>query len=264
MTLAQAAVLFDLDGTLIDPAGGITGGIAAALQEAGLPIPSDQALQAMVGPRLSHALQEFAGVPEQRVDEVIALYRRHYRTTGMAASRVYPGIRETLAELRARGYALAVATQKPRTLALELLGLHGLVESFDTVQGSSDDESAQGPGHGVPLGKQQIIAAALEELGAPASAVMVGDRYQDVEGATANGLPCIGVAWGFAVEGELERAGAASVVSSTEELLRGLPGPAGAHSGEPPLAGREAAATVAVFGGAVVDGAAEEEDHGRI
>jgi len=264
VTLAQAAVLFDLDGTLVDPAGGITGGIASALQEAGLPVPSDQALEAMVGPRLSHALQEFAGVPAHRVDEVIGLYRRHYRSTGMAASRVYPGIRDLLVELRARGYALAVATQKPRTLARDLLAQHGLLESFDAVQGSSDDETAQAPGQGVPLGKQQIIAAALQDLGAPASAVMVGDRYQDVEGALANDLPCIGVAWGFAVEGELENAGAVSVVESTEELLSGLPGPAGAQPGGPQSAGREAVATVAAVGGAVVDGAAEEEDHGRI
>lgn len=260
MTVAQAAVLFDLDGTLIDPAGGITGGIASALQEAGLPVPPDSALEAMVGPRLSHALQEFAGVPEHRVDEVIGLYRRYYRSTGMAASLVYPGIRELLAGLRGRGYALAVATQKPRTLAKDLLEQHGLLDAFDVVQGSSDDESAQGPGQVAPLGKQQIIAAALRDLGSVDSAVMVGDRYQDVEGAQANGLPCVGVAWGFAVDGELERAGAVAVVRSAEELLGSLPGPGEAQ-------GRtfvEAAGEDAAAGAAVVDGAPEEEDHGRI
>ncbi|MDP5226113.1 MULTISPECIES: HAD hydrolase-like protein [Arthrobacter] len=221
MTLTRPAVIFDLDGTLVDPAGGITGGISLALEETGLPVPGDAALHAMVGPRLSQALQELAGVPAHRVEEVIAAYRKHYRATGMAASVVYPGIRDLLTGLRERGFALAVATQKPGGIARELLGLHGLAESFDTIQGSPDDESSDQPA-GAPVGKREIIANALAELGlgnGRADVTMVGDRYQDVEGATANGLPCVGVAWGFAADGELETAGAVAVVGSVRELL---------------------------------------------
>ncbi|MFJ3957905.1 HAD hydrolase-like protein [Arthrobacter sp. NPDC090010] len=239
MTLTRPAVIFDLDGTLVDPAGGITGGIALALTEAGLPVPEETALQAMVGPRLSHALQEFAGVPADRVEEVIAAYRRHYRSAGMAASLVYPGIRELLERLRTQGFAVAVATQKPRTLARDLLALHGLADAFDTIQGSSDDETLASA-EGRPLGKREIVAAALAELGTD-TAMMVGDRYQDVEGASANGLDCVGVSWGFALPGELEQAGAVAVVDSAQELFEQLNGTRRSE-------------------GAVVEGA----DHGRI
>lgn len=56
-------VIFDLDGTLVDPAGGITGGIAAALREIGFPVPGQPVLESMVGPKLSDSLEHIAGVP---------------------------------------------------------------------------------------------------------------------------------------------------------------------------------------------------------
>ena len=216
---SRLLVLFDLDGTLVDPAGSITGGISAALAACGLPVPAEADLQRMVGPALVTSLKDIAGVPEDRVPEVIATYREGYRAAGMAQSRPYPGIRQLLGQLRAEGAVLAVATQKPEPLAGELLRVQGLFDLFDSVHGSPADEQAAA----ALDGKKTIIGAALRRhAGSSARAVMVGDRRHDVEGAADNALDCIGVSWGFAADGELEAAGASAVVRTAEELLAEL------------------------------------------
>lgn len=251
---AAPAVLFDLDGTLVDPAGAITGGITQALAQHALPIPPDAALRSMVGPPLAQSLGAVAGVPADRLAAVIATYRERYRAEGMAASRVYPGVAELLVRLREHGYRLAVATQKPVGLATELLAATGLLDAFDVVHGSSDDEADP-----VPLTKTQIVAAALADLGlsgtsAPGTsaahrAVMIGDRQHDMLGAAGNGLPGIGVAWGFAGDRELVDAGATVVVGSARELESAVVGlvapPTAAHTADPSTASSVAGGAVA-------------------
>ncbi|OFI38077.1 haloacid dehalogenase [Arthrobacter sp. SW1] len=222
MTQTSVPVIFDLDGTLVDPAGGITGGIAAALSEMGLPVPDQDILESMVGPKLSDSLGTIAGVPAELVDEAITRYRAHYLATGIAAGRLYPGIHGLLDYFSAAGRPVAVATQKPQGLARVVLEHHGIDGFFAAICGSSDDESAgalTAAGGTVPSGKVEIVAAALAALDAQC-AVMVGDRHQDVAGALANGLDCIGVRWGFAPDGELEDAGAVAVVDSADELRK--------------------------------------------
>ena len=226
MTHTTVPVIFDLDGTLVDPAGGITGGIAAALTELGLPVPDQSRMDAMIGPKLSHSLTEIAGVPAALLADAIRIYRAHYVFTGIAQSRLYPGIRDLLEDFVAAGRPIAVATQKPEGLARTVLAHHGISGLFHSIRGSAADEA--GPGAGsvpegtVPQGKAEIVAAALADLAADLAAtgraVMVGDRAQDVAGAAANGLDCIGVGWGFAPDGELHTAGAIEIVHNTTAL----------------------------------------------
>ena len=221
-------VLFDLDGTLVDPAGSITGGISAALTASGLPVPPPADLERMVGPALRESLTRIAGVPEEKLDAVIGRYRAGYRETGMAASHPYAGVRAAVQELRDAGCTVAVATQKPEPIARELLRIQNLDDLFASIHGSPADERSAAPD-----GKVSIIRAALDRhAGEYSTAVMVGDRQHDVHGAAANSIPCIGVSWGFAAEGELEAAGAVAVVDSPRELKAAVAeasGLAGAH-----------------------------------
>jgi phosphoglycolate phosphatase len=219
------SVLLDLDGTLVDPAGGITGGILHALLRNGIPHPGEQVLHSLVGPPLASGLLGVPGMTEELLPTVIADYREEYARRGMAASRVYPGVEEMLERLRAAGVQLHVATSKPQPLAIELLRAKGLLDSVDSVHGSSPDELKAGSR---TTGKAHIVAAALDAAGTdPALTTMVGDRRHDIDGARANGLAGVGVAWGFAAPGELEAAGAAAVVHSADELLGLLLDPAG-------------------------------------
>ncbi|MFB9716890.1 HAD hydrolase-like protein [Arthrobacter methylotrophus] len=216
MTQTMVPVIFDLDGTLVDPAGGITEGIAAALDGLGLPIPEQHVLDSMVGPKLSDSLEHLAKVPAARVDEVIGRYRSHYRSVGIGQSLLYPGIRELLEFFAESRRPVAVATQKPQGLARLVLEHHGIAGFFASICGASDDESM---GANTAPGKVEIVGTALAALHSQ-PAVMVGDRHQDVAGAMANGIDCIGVSWGFALHGELQEAGAVAVVDTAAQLLK--------------------------------------------
>ena len=218
MTSTTVPVIFDLDGTLVDPAGGITDGIAAALTEFGIPVPSQDLLDAMVGPKLSDSLLTIAGVPPAMLKNVIRSYRMRYLDTGISQSRLYPGIAELLESYAAAGRPVAVATQKPENLAHVVLEHHKIARRFAAIHGSAVDETAAAAG---PIGKTGIIAAAMAELRTQ-HAIMVGDRAQDVAGALANGIDCIGVSWGFAPDGELEAAGAAAVVHDAPSLRNAI------------------------------------------
>jgi phosphoglycolate phosphatase len=214
VTQTTVPVIFDLDGTLVDPAGGITGGISAALREMDLPVPEQAVLNSMVGPKLSDSLLHLANVPSELVDETIGRYRRHYKETGIGQSKLYPGIFDLLEFFAETGRPVAVATQKPQAIARLVLEHHKIADFFVSIRGAADDESL---GANTAPGKVEIVGAALKDLHSQ-PAVMVGDRHQDVVGALANGLDCIGVSWGFAPEGELEEAGAVAVVATALEL----------------------------------------------
>ncbi|EMY35906.1 haloacid dehalogenase [Arthrobacter crystallopoietes BAB-32] len=216
-----ALVLFDLDGTLVDPAGAITGGISRALQARGLPVPAEHVLDAMVGPPLGESLRRLARVPEAEVGEVIRLYRADYRAAGMSGSRVYPGIVPALERLAAEGTLLAVVTQKPTPIAVELLQVQGLAGYFESIHGAAMDDLEGASGK--DLGKIPILAEALERYaGRFSHAVMVGDRHYDLEAAAHHGIDAVAVGWGFAADGELAAAGAATVAASVEELQEQL------------------------------------------
>ncbi|WP_309081982.1 HAD hydrolase-like protein [Zhihengliuella sp.] len=221
---ARSAVVFDLDGTLVDPAGAITTGLAEALAAHGVPVPTQQVLDAMIGPPLATSVAAVPGVRPEDVQSIIEHYRAGYLAHGMAASRVYPGIVDLLEDLGRRGVARAVATSKPVDMARRLMRIQGIVGLFETIHGADPDEAKP------HAGKAAIVGEALTALGLAEidpeergrRAVMVGDRYFDVEGAHAHALPCIGVEWGYAPEGELAAAGADAIASDAEALRTAL------------------------------------------
>lgn len=216
--MSAPVVLWDLDGTLLDPAGAITGGIARALTEHGHAVPED--LRRFVGPPVGWSLRAFTGVPDEQIPAVIATYRDRYRTEGLAQTRVYPGVEDLLERLHGAGVRMAVATQKPEPTAGLAVERFGLGRWFETVSGAADDAAAA-PAPGRVHDKPAIIGAALHRLGVtepdPVRTVMVGDRRYDAEGAAAHGLDCLGVAWGFADEDELGT-GFAAVAADAAEL----------------------------------------------
>ncbi len=205
----QKAILFDLDGTLTDSGEGIINCAIVALEHFHLPIPSREELRVFVGPPLQESFLRF-GVPADRVDEAIQVYRSRYIPIGKFENIPYPGIRELLEALKAEGHKLYVATSKPETMAVEILEHFDLAKYFDQICGASMDASRSS--------KEAVIAYLLEQNGRADNMVMVGDTKFDVIGAKKHGIPTIGVAWGYGEVADMRAAGAAAIAQTTEEL----------------------------------------------
>jgi phosphoglycolate phosphatase len=207
-------VLFDLDGTLVDSAPGIHASLRVATAALGLPEPTPAQLRAMVGPPLQDGFALVLGVAGADVDRAVAAYREHYAAGAMLEAPPYAGIPELLDRLRGDGATLAVATSKPEPFAVAILDSAGLLDRFASVHGATLD--------GAVRHKEQVVAAALARHPNGTGAVLVGDRAQDVLGAAAHGLPCIGAGWGPADDGELEGAGATLVAVTPADVVDAL------------------------------------------
>ncbi len=204
-------ILFDLDGTLTDPGVGITGGVAYALRKLGRPVPAREALYRYIGPPLLASFRRYAGLDEAAARQALALYREYFVPKGMFENEVYPGIPGLLAALKGAGRQVVLATSKPEPFARQILEHFDLARYFDFVAGSTLEETR--------TEKREVIAWALEKTHADAArAVMVGDRDYDVKGAQANGIPCIGVLFGYGTRQELVDAGAAATAEDAAAL----------------------------------------------
>ncbi|SFP17352.1 phosphoglycolate phosphatase [Geodermatophilus dictyosporus] len=216
-------VLFDLDGTLVDSTPGIAASVRVAAAAVGLPEPTPAQLRDMVGPPLPDGFATVLGVPLGDVDRAVAAYRAHYSAGALFDVTVYDGVPELLRTLRADGCVLAVATSKPEVFAVRVLGHVGLLRAFASVHGATLD--------GTVRHKDQVVAAALAAHPDRRPAVLVGDRAQDVLGAAAHGLPCVGAGWGPGAPGELAGAGAAAVAAVPADVPSALARVAGPPTG---------------------------------
>ena len=204
---------FDLDGTLTDPKPGICGSVQHALRELGLAAPAQDDLEWVIGPPMIESLRKLVG--PARADVALKLYRARYGDIGLFENRVYDGIPDLLARLTGDGWRLHVATSKASPYAVRIVEHFGLAPFFASVYGSGLDGSLQ---H-----KDALLAHALADSGVePNAATMIGDRKFDVLGASANGVPTIGVAWGYGSRAELEEAGAARIVAEPSEVADAL------------------------------------------
>lgn len=204
-------VLFDLDGTLTDPAMGITGSIRYALKQMNRPIPSHEELLAFIGPPLIPAFESMLGMTNAEAKEALRHYRVYFSETGLFENTPYPGIDEALTRLTNRGIRLYVATSKPEVFAERILRHFGLAHHFAGICGASLDETRTAKG--------DVIRYALGKIDDPAARIlMVGDRQHDVLGAEENGLPAMGVLWGYGSREELTDAGARILADSPEKM----------------------------------------------
>lgn len=215
-SLHYDAVILDLDGTVADPAGAITHGMARALEKSGLPVPAEEDLEKHVGPSLFYAFSSFEGVTEEIADQLVKDYRAWYWTEGLKSARPYEGMVELIEQAHESGIKVALATSKPIVPATEIIKNLGLSNHFTTLHGAEMDDAvirSHGPG------KERIVRAALDALGTdPDRTVMVGDRHFDIEAGQALGLATVGVRWGFAPDGELEAYNPDAIVSTAAEL----------------------------------------------
>ena len=220
-------VLLDLDGTLTRSDPGIIASVQRTFRTIGMPEPNDAELHRFIGPAIISSLRR-NHVPEALLPHAVDTYRRYYndeavfedpnhpghKVPGRLANTVYPGIPEQLAAMRGHGYFLAVATCKPEYQARPICDHFRLTPMVDGIYGASSNNSR--------LDKDQVIRYCFQTIGMNSDkgdrAVMVGDRWTDVDGAKALAIDTIGCRWGYAEPGELEAHGVYQLIDRVDQL----------------------------------------------
>lgn len=186
MTSARPrAIVFDLDGTLVDSLPDIVWSFRAAFDDDGLPIPSDADVRALIGAPLEEMAAAFVD-DAAAVRRVCDGYRRIYPQHFTDRTTPFPGVPELLRDLRAAGYRTAVATTKRTSMAVRLVEAVGLAPILDHVQGTDGIPHKPAP---------DVVFAALAALDAEGT-WMVGDTVTDLQAGRAAGLRTYGVSWG--------------------------------------------------------------------
>lgn len=213
MNTIPRAVIFDLDGTLVDSLEDIGVSMNECLEILGLkPFPV-QDYRYMVGEGIVNLCRRALApaLAEAYLNRLIELVRARYRTRCLERTRPYSGVPALVNSLRARGVALAVLSNKPHDMTERIVRALWPDDPFGVIQGYTT-ESARKPDPTHPL-------AICEKLGvAPAETVMVGDTPTDVETARRTGAGIIGVTWGFRTREELAAAGCGRIVDTPGDI----------------------------------------------
>ena len=208
-------VIFDLDGTLTDSAEGIVASFLHALAHIGAPVPDGDLAAQIVGPPMDDTFRSME--LGEHAEQAIAAFRAEYGARGWAMNTLFDGVEPLLADLRAAGVRLAVATSKLEPTARRVLAHFGLDEHFEVIAGAAADGSRKT--------KVEVLAHALDQLRPlPERVLMVGDRSHDVHGAAAHGIDTVVVGWGYGRDDFADGFSQTGVthVATIDELRRAL------------------------------------------
>ncbi len=202
----MTAIVFDLDGTLVDSFDDISAAFRRSFHVIGSPPPAADVVRAMIGLPLRDMYEPFA--PVETIDMLVGEYRRDYAERCADSTRPFPGIVDLLDRLRTRGHGLAVATTKTTWMARTVMGRLKLEDRVDHVQGTDGFPHKPAP---------DVITHALAAVGRP-GAWMIGDAVSDITAGRAAGLRTCAVTWGVHAEAALRAAEPDEIVSRVEDL----------------------------------------------
>ena len=208
------AILFDLDGTIINSEEGITKCVQYALRSFGIDEPDRKKLLCFIGPPLDPVFREKYGFDEKKAWAAVEKYRERFDREGIFECELYDGIADAIKRLKEKGYVIALASSKPETACRRILEHFSLTPYFDMIVGSTLDGSIST--------KQEV----LEELGRRMAHLnipkeemcLIGDTAYDVIGAKKFGIRCIGVTYGFGTRSQIEEAGAYRICENVKEI----------------------------------------------
>lgn len=206
--MAADHLIFDLDGTISDPAEGILRSINYALAGFGHTEIASSEVSEYIGPPIDVSFRKLTGAPEAHVRALVASFRERYADVGFAENTLYPGVAEALTTLAARGIPLGVCTSKRVDLAAKVLAHFGLRRVFRFVSGGD-----------VGVMKSDQVGRLLADGEIAAGSCMIGDRAVDVQAARSHALYSVGVLWGHGSRHELAEAGAELLLAEPEELV---------------------------------------------
>ena len=214
--MKKSAVLFDLDGTLLDTTDGVLeSAVHAAVSLGREPLPHENMLR-FVGPPIQESFMRYYGMDEARAQEAANRFRSYYKENALFKAKPYVGLIETLKALSGKGIALGVATYKREDYALQVLAHFCIAPYCKTMHGADNFNR---------LTKSDIVEMCIRELGVGRKdVVLVGDTEHDAVGAANAGVDFIGVTFGFGFKtesdvGRYSNIGCAGSLEQIEELI---------------------------------------------
>lgn len=203
------AIVFDLDGTLIDGYDAIHDALAHAMTLLGLPVPGRARVRGMVGHGLESLLERAAG--PALAAEGVRLFRERYAEVAVSGSHLLPGVEDALVRLAGAGYRFALASNKPPRFSRMILEANGIASGFAAIAGPGDAHP--------PKPDPAMLRTLLAEMDAtPGETVCVGDMEVDVAFARAGGCRAVVVPTGSRSAEYLREAGADAMIATLAEL----------------------------------------------
>lgn len=204
------AVIFDLDGTLLDTLEDLTGSVNAALRAYDMPERTVSEVRSFVGTGIGNLIKKSVpeGTREEMINEVLVAFLNHYRDHSADMTKPYDGIISLLSDLKAKGIPTAVVSNKV-DIAVQMLVKKYFPDLIDVAVGELEGVSRKP--------EPDTVFIAMEKLGVM-DAVYVGDSEVDVMTAKNASLDGVFVTWGFRTEDDLRGAGARCIVHSAKEL----------------------------------------------
>ena len=190
MSIKYEAVLFDVDGTLLDTSEGIVKSVRETIEHFDLPMPSDEDILRFIGPPIEWSFEGKCGVTGDKLREVTDHFRDIYSNRNLLLARPYDGIYELLDFLKTRNIPIGIATYKKQDYAEKLLYAMHFNDYTEHIFGSDYEGK---------LLKSDIINLCIDSLGVKDhfKVLMVGDSKHDAKGAEAAGASFAGVSFGF-------------------------------------------------------------------
>ena len=189
-------LIFDLDGTLTDPALGFVRSVNFSLESHGFSPIEEENLKKFIGPPLDGAFREILHLDQdQDVSNFVSKYRERYSEVGFSENILYDGIPEVLVTLRGLGFRLGVCTSKRVDFAERILTLFDIRQHFEFVNGAEvgDKKSSQ-------------LKELINQNFVDTRSIMIGDRHVDIEAAKSNSMRSVGILYGYGSKQEIEDA----------------------------------------------------------
>ena len=206
------AILFDLDGTLIDSSEGITKSAQYALSHFGIDEPDRNSLFFFIGPPLINTIFTKFALTKERAVEAVKKYRERYNKIGIFECSLFPGAKECIEALKAAGYRIGLASSKPEKSCERILDHFGILDMFDEVVGATFDGRIDT--------KEEVLNEVMRRWSdIPRDEMcLIGDTMFDIEGANRVDVPSIAVSFGFGNVDEMLKVGAKTVIGDLREL----------------------------------------------
>ncbi len=205
------SVIFDFDGTICDTGEGIKKSAKYALDAFNIPSDDWQTLDCFIGPPLLVTFQEQFNQSAADADLLVQKFRERYTNTGIYECELYNGIKQLLINLKVDGIKIGIASSKPQVFVETLLNKFAIAKYFDSICATSFAADCES--------KQNIITRCLKELETePKDALMVGDRFYDIDGAKADMVDGAGALWGYGSKFEFIECGAKYIVDKVEDI----------------------------------------------